>query len=225
PIDHRWRCTHRVKVWRTLFSGNLCVQHFTWSLSAHSRAYSGNGPRAQPLYKSKSGYYEVLEVLPTATQSQIKTAYYKQSFTFHPDRNPGSEDATTRFSEISEAYTVLGNKGLRKKYDRGLLSLSDLTATPPRSSSSKDPTAGSTKQHRAQSVVGSHARGGVFDFDTFFKSHYGEQLQRQRDLKAQREEMEKRKEEELREKNMEKLMDVGVALLLVMACALVFTLK
>uniref|UniRef100_A0A3B4YU40 J domain-containing protein n=1 Tax=Seriola lalandi dorsalis TaxID=1841481 RepID=A0A3B4YU40_SERLL len=25
----------------------------------------------------------------SATQSQIKTAYYKQSFIYHPDKNPG----------------------------------------------------------------------------------------------------------------------------------------
>uniref|UniRef100_A0A3P8TXU2 J domain-containing protein n=1 Tax=Amphiprion percula TaxID=161767 RepID=A0A3P8TXU2_AMPPE len=94
-----------------------------------TRAYSGNGTRSEPLYKTKTGYYEILEVSPTSTQAQIKTAYYKQSFIYHPDRNAGSDQATIRFSEISEAYTVLGNKGLRKKYDRGLLTASDLTGT------------------------------------------------------------------------------------------------
>uniref|UniRef100_A0A3B3UWH9 J domain-containing protein n=1 Tax=Poecilia latipinna TaxID=48699 RepID=A0A3B3UWH9_9TELE len=69
---------------------------------------------SEPLYKTKTGYYDVLEVPTTATKAQIKTAYYKQSFAFHPDRNPGSAEATDRFSEISEAYTVLGDKVLRK---------------------------------------------------------------------------------------------------------------
>uniref|UniRef100_A0A3Q3WES9 J domain-containing protein n=1 Tax=Mola mola TaxID=94237 RepID=A0A3Q3WES9_MOLML len=74
---------------------------------------------SEPLYKSKTGYYEILDVVPGATQAQIKTAYYKQSFIYHPDRNAGSDAATVRFSEINEAYTVLGNKALRRKYDRG----------------------------------------------------------------------------------------------------------
>uniref|UniRef100_A0A8C1MD26 J domain-containing protein n=1 Tax=Cyprinus carpio TaxID=7962 RepID=A0A8C1MD26_CYPCA len=75
-----------------------------------------------PLYKSKSAYYDILEVSPTATHVQIKTAYYKQSFIYHPDKNAGSEEAAFRFSQISEAYSVLGNKALRRKYDRGILS-------------------------------------------------------------------------------------------------------
>uniref|UniRef100_A0A3Q2D277 DnaJ homolog subfamily C member 30, mitochondrial n=1 Tax=Cyprinodon variegatus TaxID=28743 RepID=A0A3Q2D277_CYPVA len=107
--------------------------------------------------ETKTGYYDILEVSPTATQAQIKTAYYKQSFTYHPDRNSGSEEATVRFSEISEAYMVLGNKGLRKKYDRGLLSL--------------------------RAVMGADLRERIFDFDKFYKAHYEGQLQRQRDIR------------------------------------------
>uniref|UniRef100_A0A7N6BWB0 J domain-containing protein n=1 Tax=Anabas testudineus TaxID=64144 RepID=A0A7N6BWB0_ANATE len=134
-------------------------------------------------------------VSATATQAQIKTAYYKQSFIYHPDRNSGSEEATTRFSEISEAYTVLGSKALRKKYDRGLLSQSDLTATA--RPSAKDATGSTTKrqQESRRSVVGQDIRGGIFDFDKFYKSHYNEQLQRQRDIKVRQEEMLKMKEE------------------------------
>ncbi|XP_056139834.1 dnaJ (Hsp40) homolog, subfamily C, member 30b isoform X2 [Lampris incognitus] len=79
-----------------------------------------------PLHRRGKAYYDILRVSPAATQSQIKTAYYKQSFIFHPDKNPDSEEATQRFSEISEAYTVLGNVSLRRKYDRGILSQSDI---------------------------------------------------------------------------------------------------
>uniref|UniRef100_A0A3B3VDI4 J domain-containing protein n=1 Tax=Poecilia latipinna TaxID=48699 RepID=A0A3B3VDI4_9TELE len=61
------------------------------------------------LHKSKTAYYDILKVSPSATQSQIKTAYYKQSFIYHPDKNLGSEEATQHFAKISEAYAVLGN--------------------------------------------------------------------------------------------------------------------
>uniref|UniRef100_A0A3B4V630 DnaJ homolog subfamily C member 30, mitochondrial n=1 Tax=Seriola dumerili TaxID=41447 RepID=A0A3B4V630_SERDU len=92
--------------------------------------------------KAPTAYYDILKVSPGATQSQIKTAYYKQSFIYHPDKNPGSKEATQRFSEISEAYTVLGNISLRRKYDRGILSQSDIrSAGRP---SSKETTSRST---------------------------------------------------------------------------------
>uniref|UniRef100_A0A8C4S5K7 J domain-containing protein n=1 Tax=Erpetoichthys calabaricus TaxID=27687 RepID=A0A8C4S5K7_ERPCA len=45
------------------------------------------------MVKSKTAYYDILQVTPSATQAQIKTAYYKQSFLYHPDRNAGSEEA------------------------------------------------------------------------------------------------------------------------------------
>uniref|UniRef100_A0A4W3IIT3 J domain-containing protein n=1 Tax=Callorhinchus milii TaxID=7868 RepID=A0A4W3IIT3_CALMI len=55
----------------------------------------------------KTAYYDLLQISPTATRSQIKTAYYKQSFIFHPDKNAGSEQAVLKFTQISEAYSVL----------------------------------------------------------------------------------------------------------------------
>uniref|UniRef100_A0A3B4V4D2 DnaJ heat shock protein family (Hsp40) member C30 n=1 Tax=Seriola dumerili TaxID=41447 RepID=A0A3B4V4D2_SERDU len=155
-------------------------------------------------------------VMPTATQAQIKTAYYKQSFVYHPDRNAGSEEATIRFSEISEAYTVLGNKALRKKYDRGLLSQSDLVATarPSAKDSAGSPAKQQTESRR--SVVGADIREGVFDFDKFFKSHYNEQLQKQRDIRVRKEEMLREKQEAMAEKKLGKLTEICVGVLLAM---------
>ncbi|XP_045918748.1 uncharacterized protein LOC123979066 [Micropterus dolomieu] len=196
---------------------SLCSQFVS------TRAYSGNGTRSEPLYKTKTGYYDILEVTPIATQAQIKTAYYKQSFVYHPDRNAGSEDATVRFSEISEAYTVLGNKALRKKYDRGLLSQSDLLAT---AKPSSHVTTGSSKQTESRrSVVGGDSRGGVFDFEKFFKNYYSEQLQRQRDIRVRKEEMLKKKQETIEEKELGRMMEMGVGLLLAMAVAILISLK
>ncbi|XP_073339291.1 uncharacterized protein [Pagrus major] len=188
------------------------------------RSYSGNGTRSEPLYRTKTGYYDILEVSPTATQAQVKTAYYKQSFIYHPDRNAGGDEATVRFSEISEAYTVLGNKALRKKYDRGLLSQSDLVATA--RPSGKDTTGGSTKQtDRRRSVVGADIRGGIYDFDKFFKAHYNEQLQREKDLRLRKEEMLRKKQESVADRKLYNAMDIAVVLMLAMAVAILFNLK
>lgn len=205
-----------------LSSPYLCCGHGRlWFI----RAYSGNGTRSEPLYKTKTGYYEILEVSPSATQAQIKTAYYKQSFIYHPDRNSDSEVATTRFSEISEAYTVLGSKALRKKYDRGLLSQSDLTGTA--RPSAKDATGSSTKQQpeSRRSVVGQDIRGGLFDFDMFYKSHYNEQLQRQRGIKDRKEEMLKMKEEKVGDDQLSRLLEMGVGVLLVLGLGIILSLK
>ncbi|KAL7379811.1 hypothetical protein ABVT39_006370 [Epinephelus coioides] len=195
-----------------------------WGHGQFTRAYSDNGARSEPLYKTRTGYYEILEVTSTATQAQIKTAYYKQSFIYHPDRNAGSEDATVRFSEISEAYTVLGNKTLRKKYDRGLLSQSDLitTARP----SAKD-TGSPARQHTEsrRSVMGTDSRGSIFDFDKFVKAHYSEQLQKQRDITARKEEMLRKKQERFEDREAGGMTEVGVALLLAMAVGILLSLK
>ncbi|KAI9515891.1 hypothetical protein NQZ68_020419 [Dissostichus eleginoides] len=183
-------------------------------------AYSGNGARSEPLYKTKTEYYEIMEVSPTASHAQIKTAYYKQSFLYHPDRNAGSENATVRFSEISEAYTVLGNKALRKKYDRGLLGPSDLLTTRP---SGKD-TGSSEKQHAGsrRSVVG--LRETAFDFDRFIKGHYTEQLQRETNSKVRKEEIRRKQEETFREKKMNTVSEVGILVMLITGVGLLISI-
>jgi curved DNA-binding protein len=36
---------------------------------------------------------------------------------FHPDRNKGDKTAESKFKEINEAYSVLGEKEKRKQFD------------------------------------------------------------------------------------------------------------
>lgn len=63
-------------------------------------------------------YYEVLEVERTASSDEISTAYRKAAMKYHPDRNPGDEEAITRFKQAAEAFDVLGNPEKRDIYDR-----------------------------------------------------------------------------------------------------------
>ena len=65
-----------------------------------------------------TAYYDALGVTPRATELEIKKAYRKLAITTHPDKNPGDETAHTRFQAIGEAYQVLSNEDLRKRYDK-----------------------------------------------------------------------------------------------------------
>ena len=63
-------------------------------------------------------YYDALGVKPTATELEIKKAYRKLAITTHPDKNPGDETAHARFQAVGEAYQILSNDELRKRYDK-----------------------------------------------------------------------------------------------------------
>src|ERR1700716_283225 len=63
-------------------------------------------------------YYQVLGVLKTASEKEIKAAYRKLARTWHPDANPDDPKAAEeKFKEIQEAYEVLGDPEKRRKYD------------------------------------------------------------------------------------------------------------
>lgn len=67
---------------------------------------------------SKRDYYEVLGVSRNATDQEIKSAYRKLAFKYHPDRNTGSKEAEEKFKEAAEAYAVLADTDKRHMYDR-----------------------------------------------------------------------------------------------------------
>ena len=67
---------------------------------------------------SKRDYYDVLGVAREATDQDIKSAYRKLAFKYHPDRNPGSKDAEEKFKEAAEAYAVLADADKRHIYNR-----------------------------------------------------------------------------------------------------------
>lgn len=64
-------------------------------------------------------HYEVLNIEPTASESEIKKAYRSMSLKYHPDRNQ-SEDAKTIMQNITGAYEVLSDPESKKKYDMQL---------------------------------------------------------------------------------------------------------
>ena len=63
-------------------------------------------------------YYQILGTSRDASGEEIKKAYRKLALKYHPDRNPGDNEAEEKFKEASEAYEVLGDLEKRKIYDR-----------------------------------------------------------------------------------------------------------
>ena len=66
----------------------------------------------------KRDYYEILGVTRTSNGSEIKKAYRKLAFEYHPDRNPDNKEAEEKFKEAAEAYEVLSDSQKRELYDR-----------------------------------------------------------------------------------------------------------
>lgn len=71
-----------------------------------------------PVATTKRDYYEVLGVSRTCTETELKSAYRKLALQYHPDRNPGNQEAEEKFKEASEAYSVLSDQQKRASYDR-----------------------------------------------------------------------------------------------------------
>lgn len=62
--------------------------------------------------------YEVLGVERTASQQEIKKAYYKLALRLHPDKNPGDEDAKEKFQQLQKVMSILGDEEKRALYDQ-----------------------------------------------------------------------------------------------------------
>lgn len=134
------------------------------------------------LYSTRSdikgkNHYDALKITPYATQSEIKSAYYKLSLQYHPDKNKG-DFAKQKFQDISDAYEILSNHEQRKNYDRQMRIRQPVTNV-------------KESQHRDKVYTGATK---IYNFDAWTQAHYGRQFQMDRMRRSNYETLKKMEE-------------------------------
>ena len=64
-----------------------------------------------------ASYYDILGVPKAASEADIRKAYRRLARQYHPDVNPNNAESEAKFKEVNEAYQVLSDPEIRKKYD------------------------------------------------------------------------------------------------------------
>ena len=64
-------------------------------------------------------YYKILQVASDASPEVIQMAYKALAKKYHPDLNPGQEEAMQeKMKDLNEAYEILSDKDTRWQYNR-----------------------------------------------------------------------------------------------------------
>ena len=69
---------------------------------------------------NKNNHYDILGIPQNSSSTEIKKAYRKLSFQYHPDRNK-AHDAADKFKDINNSYQILSDENKRKMYDKQLI--------------------------------------------------------------------------------------------------------
>ncbi|XP_014786889.1 uncharacterized protein LOC106881133 [Octopus bimaculoides] len=112
--------------------------------------------------------FDVLEVTPRAHNSEIKKSFYRLSKRYHPDMNR-SQEAVTKFAEISAAYEILKDTQKRRMYERELMSNKQIS-----SEELRRHTSGSMQDHYNKHLQNkSQIKRRALKYDDDFWVYYG----------------------------------------------------
>jgi hypothetical protein len=106
-------------------------------------------------------YYQILGILETASQEDIRQAYLQLALIWHPDRHAGESPeriaiATACFKEIGEAYGILSDPAKKADYDWRLRGCR--VSPQPRSSRPSGPSASAAAAARPSSSASGNGR-------------------------------------------------------------------
>ncbi|KAF6198865.1 hypothetical protein GE061_006888 [Apolygus lucorum] len=108
--------------------------------------------------RQMKSHYETLGLGPSASQAEVKAAYYKKSLELHPDRVRGNRE---QFEEVAIAYKTLSDPSIRKLYDK-----------------TQRVQAGNNSDSRPH-FGPQLGKTPVYDFDRWTRLHYGAAVKRQ----------------------------------------------
>lgn len=116
-------------------------------------------------------YYSVLGITKDADKKEIRIAYRKLAFQYHPDRNADNPEAAEKMKQLNEAYAVLSDEGKKKQYDSMKEQFGDTAYTHFRNSySENDIFSGSDINKIFEELARDF---GFRGFDELFREFYG----------------------------------------------------
>ena len=130
-------------------------------------------------------HYQTLKVKSNATSKEIKESYYKMSKIYHPDVNKET-NSEEKFKEIQAAYHVLGDEQRKLEYDNkgSYPGISKPTNSDPFNQNPINFNSAYRKKWKQHNENRKNYGGGggastSYNFDEYFRGHYGEQLRRE----------------------------------------------
>ena len=155
-----------------------CFQRTSTVLFAQEQFEDINwDPNSGPKLNFNEDYYSVLEIDPTISNKDLKKAYYKIVFKYHPDNKETPEAkamANKQMMVINTAYKTLKDVDARAKYDRKRMngktsssSSSRVGRSPSSSSSSSSSSSRSGSSTTNGRTTSSNVRSGNPYIDAF----------------------------------------------------------
>jgi len=111
--------------------------------------------------------YAALGLSKDATPDQIKKAYRKIARTSHPDLNPDDPAAEARFKEAGQAYDLLKDPELRRRFDAGEIDATGAEKAP-RGYYRDEARRPENPYTQSRTTSGGNPFGAGFDADDFF---------------------------------------------------------